>query len=127
MTGAAITSAGTHAVREGGVGSPAKQDSPGKILEAARQFESLLITQILRSARGSGEGWMGSGGDSSSDCASGFAEEQLAAAMSKGGGLGLANIIAAGLEKAQDAVSDQQSAIGRNTNNSAGIKWKADR
>ena len=101
MIGAATALDGPRPVLETGAGSPAKQDDPGKILEAARQFEALLITQILRSARESGEGWLGSGGDSSGDCASGFAEEQFATAMARGGGLGLANIIAAGLEKAQ--------------------------
>jgi peptidoglycan hydrolase FlgJ len=108
MTPAAIAlnpSPGTaQAVR--GAGAAARREDPKKILEAARQFEALLITQILRSARQSGEGWLGSGGDSSSDCASGYAEEQFATAMAQGGGLGLANIIAAGLAKAQAETSD---------------------
>jgi Rod binding domain-containing protein len=107
MSGAAIALAGPHPTRENGAGSPAKRDDPAKIYDAAKQFEALLITQILRSARQAGEGWLGSGGDSSSDCASGFAEEQFAAAMAKGGGLGLANIIAAGLAKAQAETSDE--------------------
>ena len=96
------------AAQRTGQGAGAKQEDPGKILDAAKQFESLLITQILRSARQSGEGWLGPGGDSSSDCASGYAEEQFAAAMAKGGGLGMANMIAAGLEKAQSATKAAQ-------------------
>ena len=104
MTSAVIPSVDSNST-PAAVGAAAKQDSPAKILDAAKQFESLLITQILRAARGSGEGWMGSGGDASSDCASGYAEEQFAAAMAKSGGLGLANIIAAGLQKAQAATS----------------------
>ena len=35
---------------------------PAKIRDAAQQFEALLIGQILRSARESGKGWLGSGG-----------------------------------------------------------------
>lgn len=105
MTSVAIPPVDSSAAPASAAGSGPKQDSPAKILDAAKQFESLLIAQILRAARGSGEGWMGSGGDASSDCASGYAEEQFAAAMAKGGGLGLANIIAAGLQKAQAATS----------------------
>ena len=106
MTAAAIALNTSQPAQGAGAGAAARQEDPNKILDAARQFESLLITQILRSARESGEGWLGSGGDSSSDCASGYAEEQFAAAMAQGGGLGLANNIAAGLQKAQAETSD---------------------
>ena len=71
---------------------------PAKIRDAAQQFEALLIGQILRSARESGKGWLGSGGDSSSDCATEFAEQHLAAVLSAQGGLGLADLIAKGLK-----------------------------
>ena len=69
---------------------------PGKIQDAAQQFEALLISQILRSARESGGGWLG-GQDSSSDCATEFAEQQLATILARGGGLGLAAMIGKGL------------------------------
>ena len=77
--------------------SAKKTDDPAKVRDAAQQFEALLIGQILRSARSSGEGWLGSGGDSTSDCATDFAEQQLAATMAKQGGLGLAELISKGL------------------------------
>jgi flagellar protein FlgJ len=77
--------------------SPKKTDDPAKVRDAAQQFEALLIGQILRSGRESGEGWLGSGGDSTSDCATDFAEQQLAATMAKQGGLGLADLISKGL------------------------------
>ncbi len=80
-----------------GAGRPA--DSPEKARDAAKQFEALLIGQILRSARESGSGWLGSGGDSASDCATDLAEQQLARLLAERGGLGLASLIAAGLEK----------------------------
>jgi len=38
-------------------------DSPAKIHDAAQQFEALLLAQMLRSERESGNGWLGSGGD----------------------------------------------------------------
>ncbi len=77
-------------------GEVRKPDSPADVQEAARQFESLLLGQILRSVREADGGWLG-GGDAAGDCATGFAEEQLANALSQAGGLGLARLIAAGL------------------------------
>jgi Rod binding domain-containing protein len=70
-----------------------------RIQDAARQFEALLIEQLLRSARGSGEGWLGGGEDGPGGIATGFAEQQLAIAMSAQGGLGLASLIVQGLER----------------------------
>ena len=77
----------------------AATDSPAKIKDAAQQFEALLLAQILHSAHESGGGWLGEGGDSSSDSLGDYAEEQLAAVMAKNGGLGLAKMIAQGLER----------------------------
>jgi Rod binding domain-containing protein len=85
---------------EAAAGGPAlKSDDPAKIRLAAQQFEAILLEQILHSAKGGGGGWLGSDGDSAGDCATGLAEQQLAVAMAQRGGLGLANLIAAGLEK----------------------------
>ncbi|HWC98005.1 MAG TPA: rod-binding protein [Candidatus Sulfopaludibacter sp.] len=75
-----------------------KSDTPAKILQAAQQFEALLINQLLQSATGNG-GWLGTGGDSAGSCATGFAQEQLASSMAKNGGFGLAAMIAKGLER----------------------------
>ena len=72
------------------------KDDPGKVRDAAQQFEALLLGQILRSARESAGGWSG---DASGDCATDFAEQQFAQLLSKQGGLGLASLIAAGLER----------------------------
>jgi Rod binding domain-containing protein len=68
------------------------------VRDAAQQFEALLMGQILRSARQSGEGWLG-GEDSSAECATDYAEQQLAAVLAQQGGLGLAHMIAKGLER----------------------------
>jgi Rod binding domain-containing protein len=78
-----------------------KADNPTKAHDAAQQFEALLIEQILHSAHESGEGWLGSGGDSAGDCATDYAEQQLAIMLAQKGGLGLANVIEAGLEREQ--------------------------
>lgn len=79
-----------------------KTNDPAKIRDAAQQFESLLLGQLLESAHPKG-GWLGGGDDGASDTATGFAEQQLAATMARAGGIGLANMIAAGLEKAKTA------------------------
>ncbi len=83
-------------------------DTPAKIHDAAQQFEALLIGQILHSARESG-GWLGSS-DASSDCATDYAEQQLAVAMAQRGGLGLADLIAKGIGKQQEAQDSRDAA-----------------
>lgn len=66
---------------------------PRKIRDAAQQFEALLVGQLLKSARAESEGWLDGESDSASGPALEFAEEQLAAALSSQGGLGLAAMI----------------------------------
>lgn len=78
-------------------------DSPAKIKDAARQFEGLLLAQILGTVH-EGGGWLGSE-DSSSGAAMGFAEQQLAGMIAQKGGLGLSTMIAAGLQRANSRAS----------------------
>ncbi len=68
-------------------------DDPAKVRDAAKQFEALMIAQLLRSVRESGTGWLGGGSSSDSDCATEFAEQQFAQSMAAAGGLGLAGMI----------------------------------
>jgi Rod binding domain-containing protein len=75
-----------------------KSDDPAKIRDAAQQFEALLLAQVLQTAH-EGGGWLGSGEDSAGDCASSFAEQQLALTMARQGGFGLAGLISKGLER----------------------------
>ena len=70
---------------------------PTKVPDAGRQFEALLLGQILHSAHESGAGWLGTPEDSSSDCATDYAEQQFAETMARSGGLGIANMIVRGL------------------------------
>ena len=77
-----------------------QKDSPERIADAARQFEALLVGQILKSIRESeGSSWLGTGADQSGESAMAMAEEQFASAISKSGGLGLANTISASLAR----------------------------
>ncbi len=70
----------------------------GKTVDAAKQFEALLIGQMLKSMRESGSGWLGSGEDQAAESAMGMAEEHFAQALSSSGGFGLASTIQHGLE-----------------------------
>ena len=63
---------------------------------AAGDFEALLISQMMRSVRESGSGWLGSE-DQAADAAFGMAENEFARAMSGAGGFGLSKIIEKGL------------------------------
>jgi Rod binding domain-containing protein len=76
-------------------------DDPAKIRDAAQQFEALLLSEMLRSERESGHGWLGTGGDATGECATDFAEQQLGVALAQRGGLGLAGLISSGLKKAR--------------------------
>ena len=76
------------------------KDDPAKIQDASRQFESLLIAQILRSIReASSDSWLGTGSDQAGESAMALAEESLSDALSKSGGLGLSTMISAGLAR----------------------------
>jgi Rod binding domain-containing protein len=86
-----------------GLQPDAKKDSPEQIHHAAQEFESLLLSQILKSAHGEDEGWLGTGDDQTASSAMGIAEEQLAQAISARGGLGLSGLIEQGLTKSKNA------------------------
>ncbi|HXA04990.1 MAG TPA: hypothetical protein VNY30_09130 [Bryobacteraceae bacterium] len=77
---------------------PESRNSPAKIEGAAKQFEALLMGQILKSMHDEdSNGWLGGGDDQSGESALELAEEQFAQALSSQGGLGLAKVITQGL------------------------------
>src|SRR5437868_12069934 len=79
-------------------------DDPKRIAEAAVQFESIMIGQLLKSMRESSTGgWLGTGDDEAGGQALDLAEEQLAENLARRGGLGLAKTIVAGLKQASAA------------------------
>jgi len=75
------------------------KDDPAKIKAAATQFEALLIGQMLKSMHDSDGGWLGTGDDESASSAMEYGQEVFAQALAQNGGLGLASMIARGLEK----------------------------
>ncbi len=77
----------------------ATKNDPAKVRDAACQFESLLIGQMMKSMHDSGGGWLSDGDeDEAADTATQLAEEQFAQSMAKQGGLGLSRMIVSGLE-----------------------------
>jgi flagellar protein FlgJ len=96
---------------QGAVPSAGKEAQ--KELGAARDFEALLIAQMLRSIREGGSGWLGTGDDDAGATAVGFGEEQLAKALTKGGGLGLSKVIASGLAVKSAAAAKKTGESGR--------------
>jgi len=73
------------------------KDDPAKVLNAAHQFEALLMGQMMKSMRDSEGGWMGTDEDDASSSAMEYAQEMFAQSMAAGGGLGLASLVAKGL------------------------------
>lgn len=81
----------------GTIMAPPAPPPPKTVEAAARQFEALMIGQLLKEARGDEGGWLGSGEDSGSATAAGLAEEQFAQALAQSGGIGFSAQIVASL------------------------------
>ncbi len=72
--------------------------STEKMSSAAQQFEALLLTEMMKSARQSGSGdWMGAAEDQSGVSVSEMAGEQFAQALASSGGIGIARLVLGGL------------------------------
>jgi Rod binding domain-containing protein len=80
-----------------------KTDTPEKISGVAKQFEALMIGQMLKSAReASGGGWLGSEDDQDDHTGSlvmELGEQGLSQALAAHGGLGIAKMVTANLER----------------------------
>ena len=81
------------------------EPKPTKIEDAARQFESILIAQMLRSGR---ESASGIGEEDESDSGGStmleVAEQQFAQMLSRQGGIGLTQMVVAGLKRAENNI-----------------------
>ena len=81
------------------------KDSPEKIQHAAKDFEALLINQMLQSAREAGGGGLTGSGDTDNQENSTLlelGEQQFAQALASSGGLGIAKMVVTGLTKHAD-------------------------
>src|SRR5258708_4138149 len=86
-----------------------QQSGSNKTAAAAKDFEALLMGQILKSAHSS-SGWLGTDDDDAGEAAIGLGEEQLARTMAQSGGFGLSKLIESGIRTGQDAVDTASSA-----------------
>jgi Rod binding domain-containing protein len=92
----------------GVVSQPA--DNPKTIEGAAKQFEALLIGQILKSADESRSDGLGDEKDSASESMRDLANQQMAQLIANHGGLGLTKMIVRGLNQGvENAHSSSQS------------------
>lgn len=91
-----------------------KTDTPEKISGVAKQFEALMIGQILKSAReSSGGGWLGDGDDKDDQTGSmvmELGEQGLSQALAANGGLGIAKMVTANLARGQAKTASSDSA-----------------
>jgi peptidoglycan hydrolase FlgJ len=78
-----------------------QQAAPKSKLEgAAKQFEALIMQEVLKASRGSSDGgWLGTGDDQTGSMAVEMAEQQFAQALTTGRGLGLAKFVTAHLNR----------------------------
>jgi Rod binding domain-containing protein len=74
------------------------EPKPKNAADAARQFEALMIAQMLRTAHESASDSLGGEGGSSSDVIFDMAGQQFAQVLANSGGLGLARMIVEGLQ-----------------------------
>jgi len=72
---------------------------------AAREFEALLIGQLLNSAFSPDQMSLGGEADSSSQSMLDFGREHLARVIAEGGGLGLGKLIESGLARDQKGLA----------------------
>ncbi len=91
------------------IAQPATRDAPEKVRTAAKDFEALLVQQLLKAAREGQEGWFGTGEEDQAGLqAVELAEEQFARALSARGGLGMASLVVKGLEPKASNLPSQQ-------------------
>ena len=83
-----------------GLAAARPKDDPAKVRDAATQFESLLIGQMMKSMHDAEGGWLGDGEDESASSAMDYGREIFAQAMASNGGFGLASLVAKGLSRA---------------------------
>jgi Rod binding domain-containing protein len=90
-----------------------KTDSPEKIAGVAKQFEALMIGQMLKSAReASGGGWLTDEDDQDDTTGSlvmEMAEQGFSQALAARGGLGIAKMVTQNLERGEAKTPNSDS------------------
>ena len=71
---------------------------PRNAAEAAKQFEAVLIAQMMRSAHESGGGGLGPDQDTTSETMWDVAAQQFAKVLASNGGMGLSKLVEQGIQ-----------------------------
>lgn len=86
---------------------------PDKIAEVSKQFEAVMIGQMLKAAReSSGGGWLGNEDDKDDQTGSlvmEMAEQGFSQAMAARGGLGIAKMVTANLERGRSTTASSDA------------------
>jgi peptidoglycan hydrolase FlgJ len=83
-----------------------------KLVDAAQQFEAMMLQEMLKPMRGGQDSWGGddkSDGDSASDTISSFGTEAFAKAISKGGGFGIAKQVVSQVKLEHQKTSEKKT------------------
>jgi len=81
-----------------------------KVTDTAKQFESLVIGQMLKSAREASQGgWLGTGDDQTGQLALEMAEQGFAQALAARGGIGIAKMVTPLLQRDEAKVASSAS------------------
>ena len=81
--------------------SKPNNSKPTRAADAAQQFEGLLLSEMMKSARESSAS-LEEEGESESSTMFDVADQQFAAMLAKSGGIGLSRLVAGGLKAAPD-------------------------
>jgi Rod binding domain-containing protein len=101
-------------------------DTPEKVSGVAKQFEALMIGQMLKSAReSSGGGWLGNEDDKDDQTGSmvmELAEQGFSQAMAARGGFGIAKMVTANLERHQPKTASSDAEGPQPPSTNTGLK-----
>jgi Rod binding domain-containing protein len=90
----AAPAAGAHGETFHQALAQASSAKPDKVANVAKQFEALMIGQVLKSARESSDGgWLDEGDDQTGQLAMELGEQSLSEAMASRGTLGIAKLV----------------------------------
>lgn len=98
---------GLPATSPSGAQPSSTNNDPARVRDAACQFESLMIAQLMKSMHEGGKGWLSDGNDDdqAGETATQLAEEQFAQSLARQGGLGLARMVVSGLQAQTEGAS----------------------
>jgi peptidoglycan hydrolase FlgJ len=81
-----------------------------KLVDAAQQFEAMMLQEMLKPMRGGEDSWSGDEStDSASDTIRSFGTEAFAKAISKGGGFGIAKQVISQVKMEHQSKSEKKT------------------